>query len=87
MRTLAIVLALVLVPGAVSPAQAKAKKTHPPASVAGKFDYYVLSLSWSPVYCEHHAEDKEQCGATKFGFVLHGLWPQYTNGGFPCVPW
>jgi ribonuclease T2 len=50
---------------------------------SGHFDYYVLALSWSPVYCEHHPEDEPQCGKKHFGFVLHGLWPQYARGGYP----
>lgn len=44
----------------------------------GKFDGYVLSLSWSPTYCEEQPKD-EQCGK-KLGLVLHGLWPQYKVG-------
>ncbi|SEA57097.1 ribonuclease T2 [Variovorax sp. YR216] len=58
-------------------------KGHPPASVAGKFDYYLLTLSWSPSYCEGHPQDMQQCGTQRSGFVLHGLWPQYRAGGFP----
>jgi ribonuclease T2 len=55
----------------------------------GKFDFYVLSLSWSPSYCEASAERQSegrrpdpQCGPRPFSFVVHGLWPQYENG-FP----
>jgi ribonuclease T2 len=49
---------------------------------AGQFDYYLLALSWSPSYCRTHPDDPEQC--TKgYGFVLHGLWPQYRNGYGP----
>jgi ribonuclease T2 len=54
----------------------------------GNFDYYVLSLSWSPSYCEASAErapnraPDQQCGARPFAFVVHGLWPQYERG-FP----
>lgn len=50
---------------------------------AGVFDYYVLSLSWSPTWCalEGDARDSPQCDASRdFGWVLHGLWPQYTRG-------
>ncbi|MGZ0078445.1 ribonuclease T2 family protein [Methylomonas sp. YC3] len=47
----------------------------------GKFDGYVLALSWSPTYCEEQPKDREQCGK-KLGLVLHGLWPQY-NVGYP----
>lgn len=54
-------------------------------NVAGQFDYYVMSLSWSPTYCLTHASDTAQCGGSKgFGFVLHGLWPQYARGGYPA---
>ena len=58
-----------------------------PASGAGgkpgKFDYYVLVLSWSPSFCagEGRAKKSPQCSGTRpFAFVLHGLWPQYETG-------
>jgi ribonuclease T2 len=54
----------------------------------GEFDFYVLSLSWSPSYCEEAAErgnngrsQQIQCGRP-YAFVVHGLWPQYERG-FP----
>lgn len=50
---------------------------------AGTFDYYVLSLSWSPNWCalEGDARGSPQCDdARDFGWVLHGLWPQYERG-------
>lgn len=48
---------------------------------AGDFDYYVLALSWSPNWCalEGDARNAEQC-ERDFGWVLHGLWPQYEDG-------
>lgn len=48
---------------------------------AGEFDYYVLSLSWSPTWCaiEGDARNSPQCEAD-FGWVMHGLWPQYHRG-------
>jgi ribonuclease T2 len=55
---------------------------------AGQFDFYVLSLSWSPSFCaaaaerEHGRAPVSQCGARPFSFVVHGLWPQYDRG-FP----
>ena len=54
-------------------------------SEAGKpaFDYYLIALSWSPSWCESHPDDREQCGRRGYGFILHGLWPQYENGGSP----
>ena len=55
----------------------------------GEFDFYVLSLSWSPSYCEETSErggggrsSQVQCGGRPFSFVVHGLWPQYERG-FP----
>lgn len=54
---------------------------------AGDFDFYVLSLSWSPTFCLTHPQD-QQCTGKGYGFVLHGLWPQYARGGWPasCLP-
>lgn len=53
-------------------------------SAAGAdFDFWVLSLSWSPSYCEAEGEDanRQQCGAGRsYAFILHGLWPQYERG-------
>jgi ribonuclease T2 len=58
------------------------------SAVPGQFDYYLLTLSWSPTYCLTHQEDRAQCGGKGFGFVLHGLWPQFDSGGYPqyCAP-
>jgi ribonuclease T2 len=49
---------------------------------AGNFDYYVMALSWSPDYCNQNGDrDTQQCGVGRqLGFVLHGLWPQFTRG-------
>src|SRR6195256_96368 len=50
----------------------------------GQFDYYILSLSWSPSFCETATGNarRQQCGPRPFSFVVHGMWPQYENG-FP----
>jgi len=55
----------------------------------GQFDFYVLSLSWSPSFCDaaterspERAARDQQCGERPFSFVVHGLWPQYEKG-FP----
>lgn len=51
--------------------------------VPGRFDHYVLALSWSPTYCETKGRDAEpaQCArARPFAFVVHGLWPQFERG-------
>jgi ribonuclease T2 len=50
---------------------------------AGQFDYYLLSLSWAPTYCLTHAGDGAECVGKGYGFVVHGLWPQYDAGGYP----
>ena len=55
-------------------------------SVAGNFDFYLMSLSWSPGFCATPAgqNDPGQCApGRKFSFVLHGLWPQYEGHGWP----
>ena len=52
------------------------------AEEAGRFDYYVLALSWSPAFCATHAADRVECGHHR-AFVAHGLWPQYAAGGGP----
>src|SRR5712664_2129438 len=52
----------------------------------GQFDFYVLSLSWSPSFCEAAGErgtpPQQECGERPYSFVVHGLWPQYEKG-FP----
>jgi ribonuclease T2 len=46
----------------------------------GVFDYYAMSLSWSPEYCASR-DDPVQCASGRqLGFVLHGLWPQFEKG-------
>jgi ribonuclease T2 len=46
----------------------------------GTFDYYLLSLSWSPAFCLSDPEASECHGPRRFGFIVHGLWPQYEKG-------
>ncbi|MGQ0656682.1 MAG: ribonuclease T2 family protein [Chromatiales bacterium] len=67
------VLALIVAGGSAFVTRAR----HP-----ANFDYYVLSLSWSPQYCAvEGGDDARQCGrGRRYGFVLHGLWPQYDEG-------
>lgn len=80
----AAILAILLAPAA-APAQER------PADTPGQFDFYVLSLSWSPSFCATAAgrrggyvgrSDTRQCGTRPYSFVVHGLWPQYDKG-FP----
>lgn len=50
---------------------------------------YTLAISWSPEFCRggKAARDPEnyQCNGRigRFGFVLHGLWPEGRNGAYP----
>lgn len=76
------VLAAVL---ALTAAAAQARHHHRAngEAEAGRFDYYVLSLSWAPTYCLTHSDDGEECSGKGYGFVVHGLWPQYDGGGYP----
>lgn len=53
------------------------------AITEGNYDYFVMALSWSPTWCMGHPQDREQCGERGYGFILHGLWPQYERGGGP----
>lgn len=52
---------------------------------AADFDYYLLALSWSPSWCAAaRGPAPEQCAPDRdLGFTLHGLWPQYDDGGWP----
>jgi ribonuclease T2 len=46
----------------------------------GEFDYYLLSLSWSPAFCIQQPDSPECSGPRRFGFIVHGLWPQNERG-------
>jgi ribonuclease T2 len=84
---------LLAVVAIASPASAQ----DPRQNEAGQFDFYVLSLSWSPSFCAAAAERAVgragrggrggraaglQCAGRGYSFVVHGLWPQYEKG-FP----
>ena len=56
---------------------------------------YLLALSWSPQFCASRRNpgerrDAVQCGGDngRFGWVLHGLWPQGAGRAYPgwCRP-
>lgn len=49
---------------------------------------YTMALSWSPEFCKPRQDSrshKVQCSGDngRFGFVVHGLWPQGANGRWP----
>jgi len=83
-------LGLLVLAGLAAAGGARAQDSR--QNAPGEFDFYVLSLSWSPSFCEEAAErgngnrSQAQCGGRPFSFVVHGLWPQYERG-FPeyCV--
>ena len=76
--------------GAQNPAPPPSQPDAAPAPVdssattaPGNFDFYLLTLSWSPGFCDSGgaAKSPEQCGAgANLGFVVHGLWPQFQHG-------
>jgi len=79
-----LISAVLVLCGAVG-ASAQDRRQNAP----GEFDFYVLSLSWSPSFCEAASErgnnsrgTQAQCGGRPYSFVVHGLWPQYESG-FP----
>ena len=89
-RVLPFAIALVLLSAAGNVSAAE-------RNTPGAFDYYVLVLSWNPSYCRDEGRSRKdrQCGVSKpYGFLLHGLWPQYEigwpndcpTGGRPWVP-
>lgn len=79
-----MVIALsILLAGCASTDAASRKPRRSSPDRPGVFDYYLLSLSWSPEYCAGPSggRDPGQCGeGRRFGFVVHGLWPQYERG-------
>jgi ribonuclease T2 len=81
MRKLGVAIALLLL--AVLAVAAGYSKHHGSRQAMqgtpGRFDYYLLTLSWSPEFC-HSRADKPECQSGHHGFVVHGLWPQYTDG-------
>lgn len=92
-------VAVLLVAALPAPALAQAYQCAPPARiqpsppprqdgpvrqlpVAG----YTLAASWSPEFCRSgNRREPIQCSGSngRFGFVLHGLWPQARRGGSP----
>ena len=94
MRTLALALALLAIPAAAH-AQAYQcsvpRRLDPPREVRPDgpsrrtpISGYTLAVSWSPEYC-HGDTSSMQCSGRngRFGFVLHGLWPEARSGPAP----
>jgi ribonuclease T2 len=53
---------------------------------------YTLALTWAPQYCHSNTRESSaafQCGSgNRFGFTLHGLWPDGRGRQWPqyCAP-
>jgi ribonuclease T2 len=63
--------------------QSSTQASLPSAMPPGNFDFYLLTLSWSPGFCDSGgaAKSPDQCGiGSGLGFVVHGLWPQFDRG-------
>ena len=94
---LAVALALIAAPAALAQplaCQTPDLVTAPPPAVQDghtrllPITNYVLALTWAPDFCDTHSGDADaafQCdGRTaRFGFVLHGLWPDAAHGTWP----
>ena len=65
--------------GAIGGASAR-HRSHADAGAPGEFAYYVLSLSWSPAFCLSSPDAAECNGPRRYGFIVHGLWPQNERG-------
>jgi len=75
---IALLLLFVLI--AVAAGSSKHRHSnHATEGTPGVFDYYLLTLSWSPEFCYSHPQ-KPECQSGRHGFVVHGLWPQYAQG-------
>ena len=48
---------------------------------------YTLAVRWAPQYCHANARDRDakfECGSgNRFGFTLHGLWPDGVGKDWP----
>ena len=55
----------------------------PQSGRPGNFDYYLFTLSWVPEYCHSHRDAVECSTDSHYGFIVHGLWPQFFNGRYP----
>jgi ribonuclease T2 len=86
-RTIAFAVALIAVGlGSAAAQEQQNRQQVQPRNQPGRFDFYVLSLSWSPSFCKESEErgrpSNDQCRGRPYSFVVHWLWPQYERG-FP----
>jgi ribonuclease T2 len=83
-KTITQAALLVLLAVVASAAYTKHHSNQATQGKPGEFDYYLLTLWWSPEFCHSPAHaDKPECQSGHHGFVIHGLWPQYATHGYP----
>ena len=80
MARLALKLALSLALAATAAPIVALAQTTPstPPVAAAQFDYYVMTLSWAPGFCDlggKETSSPECAEGSGDGFVVHGLWP------------
>jgi ribonuclease T2 len=97
--TIARILLAIVALAAPAGAWAQAYQCHAPASIGtvppikpdgptvrSPIGGYTFALSWAPEFC-HGARDKSsmECSGKngRFGFILHGLWPESNSGPPP----
>lgn len=71
-------------PGAVARPRPELPSDREPARIL-PIGGYTLAITWSPEFCRNHGDASSfQCaGKTRFGFTLHGLWPDGKGKDWP----
>jgi ribonuclease T2 len=72
------------IPDSVSPVAVTAPPPHEISNT--EVTWFSLAMTWSPEWCRTRmgsATDKLQCNENRFGWVLHGLWPNSSSGAHP----
>lgn len=78
MRTIKVIIALLALSFVCYPSH---RRSHARQGQAGRFDFYLFVLSWSPEFC-HSKPTAAEC-SKHTGFLVHGLWPQNSDGSYP----